>query len=286
MQAGFSDLTVKVLREQMIGRSQTMSLYFSKLLPLFIYPLGLACLLLVVALLLIWKRPRLSALSIVMALALLLVGGNSWVANQLTRSLEWQNIPATLPNAEAIVVLGGATRPKIYPRPAVDVMEEGDRMIYGAQLYRQGKAPIVILSGGRTLNLQEVSSSESADMKTVIETMGVPASAILQDATSLNTYENAVNVKKILQQRGIKKILLVTSALHMPRSLRIFQKQGIEAIAAPTDFLVSQEELDFSDNTLASSVLNALPDARNLNQLTRSLKEYIGLFIYSLRGWL
>jgi len=264
-----------------------MFLYFSKLLPLFIYPLGLACLLLVIALVLLWKRPRLSALSIVLALALLLVGGNSWAANQLTRSLEWQNIPAAeLPKAEAIVILGGATRPQIYPRPGVDVSEEGDRILYGAQLYREGKAPIVILSGGRTLDWQGVSASESADMATLIVNMGVPASAILQDPTSLNTHENAVNVQKILQQRGIKKVLLVTSALHMPRSLKIFQKQGIDAIAAPTDFLVSTEELDSSSDTLGYRLLNALPDARNLDRLTRSLKEYIGLFIYGLRGWL
>ncbi|HEY9626873.1 MAG TPA: YdcF family protein [Coleofasciculaceae cyanobacterium] len=264
-----------------------MFVYFSKLLPLFIYPLGLACLLLVMALILLWKRPRLSALSIVLALGLLLVGGNSWVANQLTRSLEWQHIPlAELPRAEAIVVLGGATRPQIYPRPAVDVMEEGDRVIYGAQLYRQGKAPIVVLSGGRTLDLEGVSASEASDMAALIELMGVPKSAILQDATSLNTYENAVNVKKILQAQNIKRVLLVTSALHMPRSLKIFRKQGIDAIAAPTDFLVSREELNASDDTLGIKLLNALPDARNLNQMTRSLKEYVGLFVYRLRGWL
>jgi uncharacterized SAM-binding protein YcdF (DUF218 family) len=264
-----------------------MFLYFSKLLPLFIYPLGLACVLLVMALALLWRQPRLSALSIVLALALLLVGGNGWIANQLTRSLEWQNLPAAnLPTAEAIVVLGGATRPQIYPRPAVDVMEEGDRMIYGAQLYRQGKAPIVILSGGRTLDLQGVSSSEAEDMAALMVNLGVPKSAILKDATSLNTHENAVNVKKILQERGIQRILLVTSALHMPRSLRIFQKQGIEAIAAPTDFLVSKEELDLSDDTLGVYLLNAVPDAKNLNQLTRSLKEYVGLLVYGLRGWL
>lgn len=263
-----------------------MFLYFSKLLPLFIYPLGLACILLLVALVTLWKRPWLASFSLILALMILFVSGNSWVATQFAKSLEWQNVPLkALPQVEAIVVLGGATRPKINPRPTVELLEEGDRVLYAAQLYRQGKAPLVILSGGRTLDWRQVSSSEAKDMATLITTMGVPATAILQDPTSLNTHENAVNVKKIMQARGIKRVLLVTSALHMPRSLQIFQKQGIEAIPAPTDFWVSEGELDTADDSVGETVLNALPDARNLNQFTRTLKEYIGLFVYRLRGW-
>ncbi|HEY9643400.1 MAG TPA: YdcF family protein [Coleofasciculaceae cyanobacterium] len=196
-----------------------MFLYFSKLLPLFIYPLGLSCLLLILAFITLWKRPRLAALSIVLALLLLLMSSNSWISNHLVKSLEWQNLPTPLPQAGAIVVLGGATRPQVYPRPSVDIMEEGDRVLYGAALYRQGKAPLVILSGGRTMDLQQASSSESQDMAILMQQMGVPATAILQDPTSLNTYENAVNVKKILRSHGIQRVLLVTSALHMPRSL-------------------------------------------------------------------
>jgi uncharacterized SAM-binding protein YcdF (DUF218 family) len=263
-----------------------MFLYLSKLLPLFIYPLGLSCLMLALAFLALWKRPRFAAINIALALLLLLVSSNSWISNQLVKSLEWQNLPTSLPQAEAIVVLGGATRPQVYPRPSVDIMEEGDRVLYGAALYRQGKAPIVILSGGRTMDLKQASSSESQDMALLMQQMGVPAAAILQDPTSLNTYENAVNVNKILQSQGIKRVLLVTSALHMPRSLKIFQKQGIDAIAAPTDFLVSNEEINPPGSTAATTVLNTLPDARNLYLFSRALKEYIGLGIYRLRGWL
>lgn len=263
-----------------------MFLFLSKLLPLFIYPLGLACLLLIGAFITVWKRPRWSALCIGLALVILLVSGNGWVATQLTYSLENQYVPtAELPKADAIVVLGGAIRPQFPPRPWIDVTEAGDRAIYGAQLYRQGKAPVVILSGGR-IEWQGGGPPESADMAKLVEALGVPATAILQDPTSLNTYENAVNVKKILQQRGIKQILLVTSAAHMPRSIQIFQKQGINAIPAPTDFLVSQQELKEQQATPQGKILSALPEAENLYRLTRALKEYIGIFIYRLRGWL
>lgn len=63
-----------------------MFLYLSKLLPLFFYPLGLACVLLVVALVTLWKRPRWAAVAITLALIYLLVGGNSWTAEYLARS--------------------------------------------------------------------------------------------------------------------------------------------------------------------------------------------------------
>ena len=79
-------------------------------------------------------------------------------------------------------------------------------------------------------------------MAEILQALGVPSSAILQDPTSLNTYQNAVNVRKIIQERGIRRVLLVTSAMHMPRSLLIFKKLGIDAIATPTDFLSSQQD--------------------------------------------
>jgi uncharacterized SAM-binding protein YcdF (DUF218 family) len=263
-----------------------MFLYLSKLLPLFFYPLGLACVLMVVALVTLWKRPRWAAGAIALALIILLVGSNGWVSRFLVRSLEWQNLPhAELPNAEVIVVLGGATKPAIPPRPAVDLSEEGDRVFYGAQLYQQKKAPLVIVSGGR-IHWRDSGPSESADMATILSQMGVPASAIIQDPDSLNTYENAVNVRKILEARGIRQVLLVTSAMHMPRSLLIFKRQGIAAIPAPTDFLVTENELQELQSSPQATLLNMLPDSDRLQQLTRALKEYIGLVVYRFRGWL
>src|SRR3712207_6407584 len=103
-----------------------MFLFLSKLLPLFLYPLGLACLLMVVALVMAWTRPRWVPVPIALALIILLLASNNWVANGLVQSLEWQYIPkAGLPTADAIVVLGGATKSAFPPRPAVDLSEAG-----------------------------------------------------------------------------------------------------------------------------------------------------------------
>lgn len=264
-----------------------MFLFLSKLLPTFIYPLGFACLLLLFAFITFWKKPRLAAISIALSLTILLLTSNRWVSLGLVRSLEWQNLPKTeLPQADAIVVLGGAVKPAIYPRPWVDVSEAGDRILWGAQLYKQGKAPFLILSGGR-INWKGGGPPESQDMAEIAKAMGVPSSVILQDKTSLNTYENAVNVRQILDSNGIRRrVLLVTSAIHTPRSLLIFKRQGIEAIAAPTDFIVSQQDIQELQNTAESTILNLLPDPENLNYTTKALKEYLGMIIYRLKGWI
>lgn len=240
----------------------------------------------IVSLVVLWKRPHWTPLPIVLALLVLLLGGNGWISDSIVRSLEWQNIPTTpLPTADAIVVLGGATKAAFPPRPAPDLSEEGDRVFYGAQLYREGKAPIVIASGGR-IEWKGSGPPESGDMAVILETLGVPKEAIIEEPRSLNTYENALYVRQILQEKGIKRVLLVTSAMHMPRSLLIFKRQGIEAIPAPTDFLVTEADINETSSTPQAILLNAVPDADNLYKTTRALKEYLGRVVYSLKGWL
>ena len=262
-----------------------MFLYLSKLLPLFLYPLGFACICCVLALFFIWKRPRIAASFIAFALFVLLLSSNSWTSRFLVSSLEWQNIPLVeLPTAEAIVVLGGATKSAYEPRTNVDLSEAGDRVLYTAQLYREQKAPLILASGGR-IDWSGGGTPESADIAKLLEFMGVESKDIIQEPDSLNTYQNAVNTKKILSKRDINRILLVTSAMHMPRSLAIFKHQGFEVTPAPTDFLVTKGELEAIGSTPKSAILNLLPDSRNLENFTLALKEYIGMIVYRLRGW-
>lgn len=263
-----------------------MFLFLSKLLPLFIYPLGIACILLIIALIMWLQRSRWIALPIFLALVVLLISSNARVSNYLIKTLEWQNLPSQdLPTAEAIVVLGGATRAADAPRIMPDINENGDRLLYAAKLYQEQKAPLVILAGGR-IEWYGAGQPEAVDMKQLLQLMGVPAEAIILEPNSLNTYQNAVNVKEILQKRNIEKILLVTSAFHMPRSLLIFQRQNINAIPAPTDFLLSQRELEAVNSSSQSAILSLLPEAQNLEKTTKILKEYVGMVVYRLRGWL
>jgi uncharacterized SAM-binding protein YcdF (DUF218 family) len=122
-------------------------------------------------------------------------------------------------------------------------------------------------------------------MAEIAVAFGVPRSAILQEPDSLNTYQNAVNVNALMAQEGIERVLLVTSAMHMPRALGIFMKLGIPAIAAPTDFIVSSQTVAEIGGTRQAVMLSLLPDAANLALVSRALKEYLGLVVYRLRGW-
>ncbi|NJN55953.1 MAG: YdcF family protein [Anaerolineae bacterium] len=82
-------------------------------------------------------------------------------------------------------------------------------------------------------------------------------------------------------------VLLVTSAIHMPRSVAIFEKQGIEVIPAPTDYEYVQPDWDEGEGAgWFYWGMSLLPDAESLQLTTRVLKEYVGMFIYGLRGWL
>ena len=194
-----------------------MFVFLSKFLPLFVYPVGLACLFLILALVLD-RHARLRRWVIGIALLLLVVGGNRWVANGLTRSLEWRYLPpAEIPNGEVIVLLGGGTAPAEYPRTLAEVNSAGDRVLYAGWLYKLGAAPHLLLSGGRIDFLDwEGQSTPALEMAELLQLMGVPQEALWLQDRSRNTGEDALFCAEILREKGLSRILLVTSAKHMP----------------------------------------------------------------------
>ncbi len=193
-------------------------LFLSKLLPLFVYPLGLTCLLLLLALwfplgltcllllLALWfcfKRSSWTFVPVLLALIVLATASNVGVANNLVASLERQYLPQkNLSQAEAIVILGGATRNNEPPRIMPDMSDRGDRLLYGVKLYKDGAAPKIILTGGR-IQWSGGESSEAESMATILELMGIPRSAMILESKSLNTYENAVFTKEILEREHL-----------------------------------------------------------------------------------
>jgi uncharacterized SAM-binding protein YcdF (DUF218 family) len=122
-------------------------------------------------------------------------------------------------------------------------------------------------------------------MAEVLEFMGVPREAILEESRSRNTFENAVETRRLLAREGIDRVLLVTSALHMPRAVALFRCAGFDVVPAPADFWVSDDDrLGFGNGSLEGVVLGLLPDAENLANTTRALKEYLGLMLSRLLG--
>ena len=91
----------------------------------------------------------------------------------------------------------------------------------------------------------------------------------------------------MLKEKGITRVILVTSALHMPRSVALFEKQGIQVIPAPADFTITEDSWkQLTDNNLAGWLIAWLPNTSNLGLTSNALKEYLGWLAYWLRGWL
>ena len=264
-----------------------MFVFFSKFLPPFIYPLGIGLLLAAASLLFLRKHPKLRAAAELTSLAVLLLASNHWVAFSLARSLEWQYLPTPeIPVTEVIVLLGGGTEPAQAPRTAPELNGAGDRLLRAADLYRSGKAPAILSSGGNITWLENRPATPAGDMAILLNQMGVPANAVWLEDRSQNTYENALFCARILKQKGITKVILVTSALHMPRSAALFRKQGIQVIPAPADYTVTQEGWAELTSSPGAWIINVLPSAGSLSITSACLKEYLGILAYWLRGWI
>jgi uncharacterized SAM-binding protein YcdF (DUF218 family) len=264
-----------------------MFVFLSKFLPLFVYPLGMGVILLALALLL-HRRRRLQTGLLLAALLVLLVGSNRWVSYGLARSLEWQYLPMeNVPQAEVIVVLGGGTESGQYPRPTAEVNSAGDRVLYAARLYKQGKAPVILLSGGNITWLSGRSTPPPEEMAALMDLMAIPRDDLWLQPGSENTQEDAEFSAQMLKEKGVTRVLLVTSAIHMPRAMALFRHLGVEAIPAPTDFTVTQAGIDNLASLEPQTLLvNLMPNTSSLGLTTNALKEYLGILVYRLRGWL
>ncbi len=254
-----------------------MSFVASKWLALLIYPLSFSLIVIVVGLLLVWRGARRTGLGLTwFAVGWLYLCSTGFFSAFLIGQLEGQ-YPAkalsAVPRSDAIVLLGGATRGYAHMATLADLNEHADRLVHAVALYRAGKAPVILASGG-TVHGEH---PESEQLRDLLQVMGVPGRDLVLESDSRNTYENAVNVASAAKGRGWNQVLLVTSAYHMPRAMALFTAQGVNAVAAPTDFkrIVSEGPLP-----------GWLPGANNLQRSSTALHEMVGYQVYRWRGWL
>ncbi len=261
---------------------QELFLVASKLAPLLVFPFSLALLCLIAALL-PRRASRTRVMFVSLALGILLVGSCAPLGRELGRSLEWQYLPlAEIPQADAIVLLGGATAPRLYPRTHVEVNEAADRIFEAARLFRAGRAPRILLSGGR-FDGSQVLGPDADDVTMLLGELGVPADVLLREADSRNTFENALGARRVLAPLGANRILLVTSAMHMPRAVGLFRHQGFDVVPVPVDFGVT-EDVPSDYGSFFEWTARLLPQADALAYTTRVLREYLGILVYRLRG--
>lgn len=192
-----------------------------------------------------------------------------------------------MPQADAIVLLGGGMSANLKKSPYPEMHLASDRVWHAARLYKAGKAPIIIPTG----------DGDRESTEPLLRDFGVPQSAIVGEYAARNTEENAKFVERLLRERGesgklnvegqsnnqtIKqsnnpRILLVTSSWHMRRAVLMYQKYapGLEIIPAGTDY----EEVV---NDCPWQFWQYLPSGQALGRNTELAKELVGYWGYWL----
>ncbi|MFJ3484603.1 YdcF family protein [Pseudomonas sp. NPDC090202] len=246
--------------------------YFIKNLLL---PPGLFLLLLLLAWWLKHSRPRLARSLFVIGLGGLVAMSLPVVVEWSARSLEripplaqsqWQDLAQ---RADAIVVLGSG-RERNDPSWGSDIPTgiALERLRYAARLAKASGLPILVTGG---LHYGEPPSEAAIMAESLKNDFGVTVR--WQEGLSRTTWENATMSAAILQPQGIRRVVVVTQAWHMPRSVWSFEKAGFSVVPAPVGFLGVDNARPFGGWT---------PEARAVWQSGQLINEAAGLLVYPL----
>jgi uncharacterized SAM-binding protein YcdF (DUF218 family) len=151
--------------------------------------------------------------------------------------LEWQypQLEGRPEDIEAIVVLASALWADEEAQGGFTLDDNSRaRCQRAAELYRAGKPCPMVVSGGQAAPHEPASAHLMRDF--LIE-HGVPATDIIVEDQSVNTYENAVECSRVLDERGLGKVALVTTGSHLVRAVRCFRKQGVETVGCGSGYL-------------------------------------------------
>ena len=179
-----------------------------------------------------------------------------------------------MPQADAIVLLGGGISFNTNELVYAELHEAADRVWHAARLYKAGKAPVILMTG----------QGDEQSAKLLLHDLGVPDSALLIESEARNTEENAKFAARVLASRktssATPRILLVTSAVHMRRARFMFERAfaklsgpHIEVIPAATDYegLNGRRPLHYSD---------IFPSSSCMRDRTFTFKEILGYWGY------
>jgi uncharacterized SAM-binding protein YcdF (DUF218 family) len=253
-----------------------MFLFLSKSLDLLFAPLTWALSLLAVG----WTLRRRTTLAwslVAFAATELFVFSTQPVADYLMRWTE-----ATAPRTfvadrtyDAVIVLGGVMEQRgPWMDNGRDLSGAAERLTRAFEVLRAGQARNVLLSGGLT-DPPPGMPSEADQLAVMLKGWGVPPDRITVEPRSRNTYENAVESARIVGERGWRRVLLVTSAAHMPRALGCFRRAGLTPDALPVDYRGGS----------AAAGASWWPRASDLGLSTDALRELAGRMVYRLKGY-
>jgi uncharacterized SAM-binding protein YcdF (DUF218 family) len=253
-----------------------MFLILSKILDLFLGPLTWAVLLIAAGLLL-RRRARLAVGLQVLGLVVLYVFSIEPTAGALMRRTEAGVRETYRPDVvyDAVIVLGGGLDPdatEASGRPEYN--GAGERILRGYELLREGRARHILISGG-SLDPRPEAVIEAEVLARQLRAWGIEPERIFTEGRSRNTRENAVESEKVIREQGWQRLLLVTSAAHLPRAYGCFAAVGIRPDTFAADVRASPGKRSPS----------WLPRAYHLSASSETLRELAGRLVYRLRGW-
>ena len=256
-----------------------MFFYFSQFLSFLAMPLTLVILFLLTA---FFFTPKSTGRKILGAgIVLLLFFSNPFLANLAL--LGWEPEVKSfdeIPSTEIGIVLTGVTNINKTSSDRTFFGKGADRITHALQLYRMGKIKKILITGGQGLNPTNT-SSEAELLKRFLIMTGMPEADILIEEKSVNTRENALFTKEFLEKNGIstdQEFVLITSAFHMPRSKKCFDKVGLNTITFPVDYYSYDLKYD-----LPSLIY---PKAEALVHWQILFKEFLGLLMYRVVGYI
>jgi uncharacterized SAM-binding protein YcdF (DUF218 family) len=250
----------------------------SKIIWIIGQPNSLAFIFCLFALVAILKQQRVLSFLLILAPALILFTAQFTTAGAvMVQGLEnrFPRPPNDPANLECLVVLGGGfTNDVDTQRGGYEINDAGDRFVEVIRLAKKYPGMRIIVSGGDGF-ITGGYLGDAVIAERMFTTFGIEKGRILQDGSSRTTFENAINTKKLLDSNGLSHCLLITSGFHMPRSVGIFRKLGIDIIPWVTDYRsVGNEHLRFDISQ---------PEA-NASLLAIATKEWIGMVGYYAAG--
>jgi uncharacterized SAM-binding protein YcdF (DUF218 family) len=244
---------------------------------------GGVVLVLVVGALWVWRRPAASGarrwlIAGALTYAALSCYAISYASGRLLvagfRPLTRADIPA---GPTAIVVLGsGSIVARDWDDARLPVLDRSsaDRVVEAIRVFKMTDASWIIASGG-LVRPREFDEPNGRTMRDALAQSGVPAARLLVETQSRNTHDEAVIVRDMLRSLDVQHVILVTSEIHMRRSLGTFRAQGIEAVPA----IARQAP------AAIPWIAWIIPTESGLGLASDVWHEILGLGYYFVRGW-
>jgi uncharacterized SAM-binding protein YcdF (DUF218 family) len=245
-------------------------IYLNKILPYLIYPTTIILVLLIAGLFL-KKRSLLIA-----ATAIFFITSNPLISDQMMSYLEVGQLKKSVNDvnkADAIIVLSGMLSTIETSKGLNFEWSDPDRFFGGTELIHAKKAQLLIFTGGK-LPWQKINSTEGEVLEKFAQNFGVDPSVIQTTKEVQNTEDEAKAVKELLTPKDMNKIILVTSAFHMPRAKRLFEKQG---------FVVEPYPVDFKVEANTTTILDFLPSGIAMKNFEFALRELLGRAYYQIK---